>query len=187
LLFVVLASPVYATNPCGVTITKEALYSGYTLPSPHVCEGNGETYEGWYDSSLMSGLELYTFYDWWIQIRICTPYTITNVRMSDRFGAEFGVEVIDYTGGSSGEAPVLTTKGNSDKVFLNWDIGTLYGGECATVWLHVWTDHNPAGKQEFTSYGCYYLNSGAVAKWKVNGAQYSAETGQLMISTVPPP
>lgn len=195
LLFLFIASPVYAnddhfvisTECNGVNLSKAVLYSGYTLPEPHVCVGDGQTYSGWQNSDPMSGLQLFTFYDWWIRIEICASDTITNVRLSDRFGAEFGVEVIDYSGGSSGLAPVLTTKGNSDKVFLNWNIGTICGGECASVWLHVWTDHNPAGKQEFTSYGCYYLNSGAVAKWKMNRAQYSAETGQIMIATIPPP
>ena len=184
LLFLFLASPVYAnddhyilsTECNGVTLSKAVLYSGYILP-------NGT----WVSSAEISGLQLYTHYDWWVRIQICTEKTVTCVRLADRFGAEFGVEVIDFVGGSSGEAPVLTTKGNSDKVFLNWNVGTLCAGECATVWLHVWTDHNPAGRQEFTSYGCYYVNSGAVAKWKDCGVQYSAETGQITISTIPPP
>ncbi len=165
-LLLFLISPAKSCGVCEVTLTKQALYSGYYPQQDHVCAGNGQTYPGrnTYHSSPTTGLQLNTFYDWWIQIQICTPRTITNVRLSDRFGAEFGVELIAYSGGSSGSTPILSTQGKSQKVFLNWYIGTLNSGECATIILHVWTDHNPAGKQEFTSYGTYYLNSGAVAK-----------------------
>lgn len=135
-------------------------------------------------------LELFTIYEWWIRIQICVSDTIDeieNVVLADRFGAEFGVCIVDWEGGDSGEEPTTYTRGKSEKVFLTWNIGTIEDGDCATVWLHVWTDHNPAGKQEFTSYGTYYINSGAVAKWTYDGTKYSAETGQLAVSTVSPP
>lgn len=188
-LALIFIPPVLGCNVCEVTITKQALYSGYNLQTEHYCIGNGQTYApGVHHSDPTTGLQLQTFYQWWIQIQVCTPYTITNVRLSDRFGAEFAVELVAYEGGTGGSAPVLSTQGNSEKVFLKWFIGTLQGGTCATIWLHVWTDHNPAGKQEFTSYGTYYLNSGAVVKWLENcHEQHSLETTPLMISTVAPP
>ena len=172
-----LISPVFACGACEVTITKEPLYSGYTKP-----DGT------WVDSAPTSGLQLFTHYEWWVRIQICTPDTITNVRLYDRFGAEFGVDIVEYRGGSGGSPPVIRTKGKSEKVFLEWQIGTLEGGQCAAIFLHVWTDHNPAGKQEFTSYGTYEMNSGAVVKWFDSfGKQHSAETASIVISTVEPP
>ena len=166
--------------PCdGVTITKEPLYSGYTYP-----DGT------WVDSDPTSGLELYTLYEWYVQITIknWNSYTITNVRLADRFGAEFAVQVLEYSGGSGGTAPVTWTKGNSAKVFLYWYIGSLGPGESAILVLHVWTDHNPAGKQEFTSYGTYDMNSGAVVKWLDDfGKQHSAETMPIEVSTIEEP
>ncbi len=177
--FTLLVPSVLACGVCEVTITKKPLYSGYTKP-----DGT------WVTSAPTSDLQLYTYYDWWVQIEVCTPYTITNVRVSDRFGAEFGVSVIDYSGRTDGtrDAPVLTTQGKSAKVFLYWYVGTIEAGQCVSVWLHVWTDHNPADRQEFTSYGTYCMNSGAVVKWYDNfGVQHSAETGPIILSTVLPP
>jgi hypothetical protein len=183
------------TEVCGVTLSKYILHSGYTLPAGgHECERYGTvyTYSGWVNSADETDLELFTIYEWWIRIRVCASdidpaEKIEDVVLADRFGAEFGVCIVDYKGGDSGEEPEIYTKGNSEKVFLKWDIGDIEAGKCATIWLHVWTDHNPAGKQEFTSYGTYYINSGAVAKWKIGRTKYSAETGQLMVSTVSPP
>ncbi|PVX24628.1 MAG: hypothetical protein CW716_09665 [Candidatus Bathyarchaeum sp.] len=174
------------TEVCGVTVSKYILYSGYNMPVEHHCDV-GDYYPGNHISDDMENLELFTQYEWWLRIQICPEETIENVMLYDRFGAEFGVCLVDYTVVDSGEAPQMYTKGKSEKVFLTWNIGTIQGGECATVWLHVWTDHNPAGKQEFTSYGTYYMNSGAVAKWLYDGTKYSAATGQLAVSTIPPP
>jgi len=174
------------TEVCGVTISKYILYSGYNMPCEHHCL-LGDYYPGNHISDPLENLELFTVYEWWLRIQICASDTIEDVTLADRFGAEFGICIVDWEGGDSGEAPETYTKGNSEKVFLTWNIGEIEGGECATVWLHIWTDHNPAGKQEFTSYGTYYLNSGAVAKWKLDGVKYSAETGQLSVSTISPP
>jgi len=176
-LFLLLIVPsTFACGVCEVTITKEPLYSGYTKP-----DGT------WVTSAPTTDLQLHTYYDWWVQIEVCTPYTITDVRVADRFGAEFGVSVVDYTGRTDGshEAPVLTTQGKSEKVFLNWHVGTIEAGQCVSVWLHVWTDRNPACKQEFTSCETYYMNSGAVVKWLDScGVQHSAETDPIVVSTV---
>lgn len=124
-------------------------------------------------------------YTWWIRIRVTNPPSgdpITGVIVKDRFGAEFGVAVDFCSKGT----PVLTTKGNSDKVFLEWTIGTLAPGDAATLILEVWTDINPGGHREFTSYGCYYINSGAVVKWfDIDGVKHSAETGTITVSVTP--
>lgn len=106
--------------------------------------------------------------------------TAENVRLYDRFGAE--LEVVSwYAEGTYDNDPEFTTKGNSHKVFLFWDIGTHEPGENATLYLTMATDLNPAGRQEYTSPGTYELNSGAVVKKIYDGVQYSWETGELSI------
>jgi hypothetical protein len=112
-----------------------------------------------------------------------TPITDAIVR--DRFGAEWEIE--GYDPGDS--IPVLSghgtayyyTKGKSEKVFLVWNIGTLYPGETAELIFEISTDLNPAGKQEYTSCGCYELNSGAVLKFMF-GSQYSVYSGPITVS-----
>jgi hypothetical protein len=58
---------------------------------------------------------------------------------------------------------VLLT-GNSLKAHFMWRIGRMEAGESRTIFLVISSDHNPGGKQEFTSPGEYLLNSGAVVK-----------------------
>ena len=48
----------------------------------------------------------------------------------------------------------------------------------------IGTDTNPAGQQEYTTPGPYYLNSGATVKWIYDGKQYSASSNKLMITVV---
>lgn len=170
---ILLVPSTFACGNCGVTITKEPLYSGYTYP-----DGT------WVNSAPTSGLELNTRYDWWVRITVrnFNPYIITHVRVFDRFGAEFGVEWIEYEGRCE---PVLTTNGNSDKVFLEWYVGDIWPEGQAWVVLHVWTDHNPRGWQEFTSPDTYEMNSGAIVKWLDDfGKQHSAETMPIIVSTM---
>ena len=73
--------------------------------------------------------------------------------------------------------------GNSVKVHFMWDVGAMDAGETAMIWLIVSTDTNPAGHQEYTSPGCYMLNSGATVKAILasTGRQVSAETESIWI------
>ena len=54
----------------------------------------------------------------------------------------------------------------------------------ATLIFEISTDLNPAGKQEYTSPGCYELNSGAVLKFTYNGKKYSAHTLPITVLVV---
>jgi DNA/RNA endonuclease YhcR with UshA esterase domain len=109
--------------------------------------------------------------------------TAENVRLHDRFGAE--LMVVSWTAeGTFDNDPDFYTKGKSEKVFLFWDIGTHEPGEYATLYLTMATDLNPAGHQEYTSPGCYDLNSGATVKKIYDGVQYSWETPRLKIEVV---
>ena len=81
---------------------------------------------------------------------------------------------------------VILWTGKSLKVHLKWIIGDLTvgagGTASASLVVKISTDENPAGKQEFTSPGCYFLNSGATVKAITPfGYQVSAETGRLVV------
>ena len=122
---------------------------------------------------------------WWIKINVSLPSwwvgNITNVVVKDRFGAELEIDEPFPRTISHGTA-YYTTKGKSEKVFLTWEIGTLNPGETAILRFVVSTDENPAGKQEYTSPGCYELNSGAVLKFfDMYGKQHSAYTDSITV------
>ena len=116
-----------------------------------------------------------------MEIRVVNtfPFTIQDVVVKDNLAAELEV---DGCLAETGEV-VLKTRGKSAKVKLTWNIGDLSPGSGASLWLTVSTDLNPSGKQEFTSPGCYELNSGSVVKFKdpLTGNQLSAHTGPVYV------
>jgi hypothetical protein len=106
--------------------------------------------------------------------------TAENVRLYDRWGAE--LEVVDWSvEGTYENDPEFTTTGKSEKVHMFWNIGTHEPGEYAILYLTMATDLNPAGHQEYTSPGTYFLNSGATVKKIYDGVQYSWTTPQLTV------
>ncbi len=92
----------------------------------------------------------------------------------DKVGVSFGDFVVRWTG-------------NSVKVHFMWDVGPMDAGETKRIWLVVSTDTNPAGHQEYTSPGCYALNSGATVKAILasTGKQFSDETPGIRIRVFP--
>jgi hypothetical protein len=127
------------------------------------------------------------------------PWPMVDAFVWDRFGAEW--EIDDY---NAPETPNVVdekyidygdwwfkTKGKSDKVFLYWDLSLVPGDfpayQDAKLVLQISTDLNPSGKQEYTSPGCYLLNSGLVLKFKnPDGIQLSAHEPSIYIN-VPEP
>jgi hypothetical protein len=90
---------------------------------------------------------------------------ITDLVVKDRLGGDLGFA-------DSDPAPSdIDTKGKTNKVFLEWELGTLPAGDSTTIYLIVYTDINTgtgngkkSGHQEYTSTGEHELNSGANAK-----------------------
>jgi len=125
---------------------------------------------------------------WWIGIQVSPPSwldaPLENVVVTDRFGAEIEIDRNIYITGNDWTKLVVTSNGNSQKVFLTWNIGTLSPGDTAILILEISPDHNPANKQEYTSAGCYELNSGAVLKFTFKGKQYSAYTLPITVLVV---
>lgn len=100
---------------------------------------------------------------------------IEDAVVYDRFGAELEIDSPFPVSISHGTVS-YATKGRSEKVFLTWRIGRLNPGESASLEINISTDRNPAGKQAYTSPGCYELNSGSVLKFRFEGKQYSVYT-----------
>lgn len=111
--------------------------------------------------------------------------TITNVRVKDRFGGELEVDYEPFAPFTNKGQITITTKGNSDKVFLDWYIESLNPGESCFLWVLISTDINPGGHQSYTSTGEYLWNSGSVIKYNdAAGVQHSVHTGQIWVTVV---
>jgi hypothetical protein len=95
-------------------------------------------------------------------------------------GVTFGSEPFEFE---------IYWTGNSVKAHFQWNIGSMSVGQTRTIFLVVSTDTNPAGHQEYTSCGNYWLNSGATLKAIVDstGKQFSAETNGIQIHVECPP
>ncbi|MEA2093456.1 MAG: hypothetical protein U9P11_02695, partial [Pseudomonadota bacterium] len=116
-----------------------------------------------------------------IQVHNDTGENWGNVVVTDRWGAEIGVTSANPTKGTV----TLTTKGKSEKVFLEWDIGMLLAGETANLVLRTATDLNPAGKQEYSECSYHEYNSGAVLKYRNEfNKQRSFGSGELVVSVL---
>jgi hypothetical protein len=113
------------------------------------------------------------------------PIDMTDVLIKDRFGGDLGVTEIDKDIGITD----YYTKGKTEKVFLEWDIGNLVVDDDAYLILDVYTDINTgtgngkkAGHREYTSSGEHFLNSGATLKF-LDGAgdQLSVYTDSIAV------
>ena len=58
--------------------------------------------------------------------------------------------------------------------------GIMEPGECAYLYMYVWTKLNPSGKQSYTSPGHYTLNSGPTAKWLDPEGHQSSSEGETI-------
>jgi hypothetical protein len=109
--------------------------------------------------------------------------TWNNVVVKDHFGAEW--ELASSLTASQGSAS-YSTHGGSDQLRIKWNVGTVEPYTTKTLDFDIRTDHNPAGKQEFTTPGTYAINSGPNLKCKIDGVQYSLDMNQVYITVFPP-
>jgi len=125
---------------------------------------------------------------WTVTFEITNPfsYTMTNIVITDRFGAEIEIDPPFPYSITHGTVS-YTTSGKSAKVFLTWNIGNLLPGETARLILLVSTDINPAGKQSYTTPGIYEMNSGATLKFidPEQNMQLSAVTAPIYVTVLP--
>lgn len=126
--------------------------------------------------------------------------TIYGVVVKDRLGGDLKIsDDYDFPLILDPDTGIVETytKGNSDKLFLNWTVvEDLSPGESAVLKFVVSTDINPGGHQEYTSPGTHCLNSGATAKGVVvwtdakgreRSRQVSAESDHICITVPGPP
>ncbi|MBI2852662.1 MAG: hypothetical protein HYX84_06140 [Chloroflexi bacterium] len=165
----------------GGEIAKKVKY----IDPPRDPQGNPTTADG--DDIIEVGEEIRFLMV--IQVHNPTGARWTDVVVEDRLGAELesgpvpdGVPNPNATQG----AATTSTQGNSNKLFLKWEVGDLGPGKTANLVWRVSTDLNPAGKQEYTTAGTYEFNSGVVLKFLVDGKQSSFETGSILVTVVEP-
>ncbi|HUU65570.1 MAG TPA: hypothetical protein VMW37_05640 [Dehalococcoidales bacterium] len=142
---------------------------------------------------------------WLLKLTFCNveDHDITDVTVKDNFSAEIAglpalegvpVNVIirEQTRGKSykesfqSQTRILWYVTYRDGDVSNPDdvdnLGIMEPGECAYLYMYVWTKLNPAGKQSYTSPGNYTLNSGPTAKWlDPEGHQFSSEGESIEI------
>jgi hypothetical protein len=117
---------------------------------------------------------------WTFMLTIKNKYAtevIYNVVVTDRLAAELEVDDVLYYDGSY---PTIKKQGNTK---ITWEVGTLYPGEDAQLYLQVST-RKKGCKQAYTSCGRYEWNSGGVVKFNFDdpdGVQLSAHTKQMWV------
>ena len=107
----------------------------------------------------------------------------THVMVKDNLGAE--LEIDSPFNMTHGDVEALLT-GKSKKVHLFWHVGTLAPGEEAHLFFLASTDLNSAGRQCYTSPGCYELNSGPTMKYMWQGHSHSCEADSIWITVHTP-
>lgn len=92
---------------------------------------------------------------------------------------------LDEAGVTFGDFVVYWTD-ETLKSHFEWNIGSMDEGEAKDIYLTISTDTNPAGQQEFTSPGTYFLSSGATVEGIVEstGKKTSAESNYLEIEVL---
>lgn len=175
----------------GSSFSTEIFFEDITFltevgPTQKVCESDVErickdvrTNDEDGDGQIEVG-ELVTF-EMTIKLTNPAPFDWVDTIVKDRFGAE--LELVDCRT-SQGDVDI-STKGKSEKVFLEWDVGTVpKDGGMATLTCTLQTDLNPAGMQEYSSPGEYDFNSGANVKFNAgeDGKQVSFETPSIEVT-----
>jgi uncharacterized repeat protein (TIGR01451 family) len=168
--FVALASPIASEEECEpITIFKCALpWGGQPWP--------------WDNENVPVGQNV----EWEFSITVTNNMQdpITNVRVKDRFGGELESDSGLVLSPSHGTA-TITLKGMTEKMFLDWYIGTLGPGESARLTFYISTDINPGGHQSYTSTGTYLWNSGSVVKYEYPvGEQHSVHSNLIWVNVV---
>ena len=154
----------------GAEFMVEGIYTGGKLPKPGPDPEPSYTYTFDYDGK-DTLVETITYGQ-----NVSANSDTGTVDKGDMFnGLDGGINFGDFR---------IFWTGTSCKVHFMWTIGDMEADETAVIYLVISTDLNPAGHQEFTSCGTYFLNSGATVKGFVNGRQVSAEADPIEIKVV---
>ncbi|MBC7320392.1 hypothetical protein H5T89_07080 [bacterium] len=118
--------------------------------------------------------------EWKIIVKISSTNPIDDVVIKDIFEPQLGVQDPPiYI--SQGTVNYTYSPGQMKKVTVIWTIGDSFSGDAELI-LKVYTKPNPAGNQEFTSPGTYYLNKGATLNYTLGGTGYSVTTEEILVT-----
>jgi PKD repeat protein len=118
----------------------------------------------------------HTYHEWELKITVsgASPTkSYENVVVYDVLPAELTLLEFELSQGTLTETK--KGKGKMGATHLLWDVGNLENE--AELIIKIATRKNPAGKQEFTSPGTYFLNEGAWLKYFDNSTQENIEKG----------
>jgi PKD repeat protein len=118
----------------------------------------------------------HTYHEWELKITVsgASPTkSYENVVVYDVLPAELTLLEFELTQGTLTETK--KGKGKMGATHLLWDVGNLENE--AELIIKIAARKNPAGKQEFTSPGTYFLNEGAWLKCFDNSTQENIEKG----------
>ena len=129
-------------------------------------------------------LNTVVYFDMEIKVHFYT--TATDVKVTDGIGADLVLDSYAPSFGDVVVGPPGKSKGKMHATKVVWTIGEPVVCEDCTLDLVVYTGLNPQNKQEYTSYGDHYLNSGPEVCFTYNGIQYDF-TGNPVMVTAPEP
>jgi len=116
---------------------------------------------------------LYEDCKWILRIEITpTVSDIDNVLVEETLSAEIEVNEIKFVSHGAVDANPMGSKPDKSAIYITWTIDVLPLGHMAYIELEISTDLNPSGKQEYTSCGCYYLNSGIRLTYYIGNIGY---------------
>jgi hypothetical protein len=106
---------------------------------------------------------------------------VTDIYVKDIIPAEFSVEVTSF---SHGEVEVTSLGQGHGATMIEWWIDELQANEQAMMMFVVTTRRNPAGNQEFTTYGTYTINPGYDISWTYRGETYESGTPERTVVAI---
>jgi hypothetical protein len=126
---------------------------------------------------------LFTKVDFTMTITVHAYAEVTNVYVEDGIGADLVVN--SPTDGEDGIAVwKASTKGKMSATKIGWTIGKPTVSEDNTLDIVVYTGTNAKGKQEYTSTGTHYLNSGPKVYFTYDGTTYMLQGPSVMVTVV---
>jgi hypothetical protein len=134
---------------------------------------------------------LFTKVDFTMTITVHAYAEVTDVYVEDGIGADLVVDspaigsYPDYPDtGQSVEVWKASTKGKMSATKIGWTIGEPTVSEDNTLDIVVYTGTNAKGKQEYTSTGTHYLNSGPKVYFTYDGTTYMLQGPSVMVTVV---
>jgi len=122
--------------------------------------------------------------DFTMMITVHAYTEVTGVTVTDGIGADLVVCSLSASSGTATWAKA-STKGKMSASIVTWSIGSPTICTDYMLDIAVHTGLNPQGKQEYTSPGDKYLNSGPVVYFTYDGTLYQLQGPKVTVTAVP--